>query len=51
MVLDSPFHTVNPNDIAAVIFEFPLHLSKIIADFIKDLGIQVLFLLLVWVFV
>ena len=46
-VLDSPFCTVDPNDIAVVILRFALHPSKIIVDFIKDLGIQVLFLLLI----
>ena len=39
MVLDSPFHTVDLNNVAVIIFRFTLHLSKIIVDFIKDLGI------------
>ena len=39
MVLDSSFYTVNLNNVAVIIFRFTLYLSKIIIDFIKDLGI------------
>ena len=47
MVLDSPFYTVNPNNVAVIILGFALHSSKIITDFIKDLRIQVSFPLLI----
>ena len=47
IVLDSSFCTVNPNDVAVIILGFTLHSSKIIVNFIKNLRIQVLFLLLI----
>ena len=51
VILDSSFYTINLNNIAIIIFRFILYLSKIITDFIKNLKVQVLFLLFIRVFV